>query len=187
MAEPARAFVSPEEYLEWENRQPTRNEYVDGRIHAMTGGSRRHNVICGNLYVALRAATRGGPCRVFVNDIKLRVEAANAYYYPDLILTCAATDSDRYVVKEPRLVVEVLSPSTEPIDRREKLSAYRKLASLREYVLVSQEAREVTVFRREPPGDRWSAETIEGQGSLRLESVPLAVTLDEIYEDATQA
>jgi hypothetical protein len=124
-------WITPQDYLAAERTAEVRHEYVDGEIFAMVGASRRHATIVGNLFVALRQAARARGCQAYANDVKVRVEAANAFYYPDLVATCAGGDDDSYVVKDPVLVVEVLSDSTEAIDRREKRTNYQKIRSLR--------------------------------------------------------
>src|SRR5207237_1346998 len=103
--------------------------YVAGAIYEMTGASRRHAQIVANILVRLRPATRGTPCQVYVNDVKVRA-AHDIIYYPDVVVTCDANDTDEYLVNTPCLVVEVASPSTAMIDRREKLANYRRMDSL---------------------------------------------------------
>ena len=120
-------WITPQDYLDAERTAEVRHEYVDGEIFAMAGASRRHATIVGNLFVALRQAARTRGCQAYANDVKVRVEAANAYHYPDLVATCAGGDGDPCVVKDPVLVVEVLSDSTEAIDRREKRTNYQKI------------------------------------------------------------
>jgi len=135
--------ISEEEYLHLEARSPVRHEYVSGEVFAMTGGTLRHNAIAVNLVAALRAHLRNTPCRVFINDVSVRVAKANAYYYPDLLVSCGreaqALDLESGEVEDAALIIEVLSEGTEATDRREKLLAYRTLASLSEYALISQD------------------------------------------------
>jgi Uma2 family endonuclease len=137
-------FLSPAEYLEAETHSPIRHEYLNGELYAMTGTSQRHNLITTNLFLGLHRGLGDRPCLVFLGDVKLQVAAANAFYYPDLMVVCRAEGvlaGEAQLVTDPRLVAEVLSPSTEGIDRREKLAAYRQLPSLEEYMLVAQERR----------------------------------------------
>jgi Uma2 family endonuclease len=176
--------LTEQEYLESEPRSPVKREYVAGRVFAMVGVSRTHNLAAGNIYARLKTHLAGGPCRVFIADIRVRVQRAQAYYYPDVVVTCDAADTDEYQVTRPILIVEVLSPATEGIDRREKLLAYQTLDSLKEYVLVSQDRRRVEVVRR---GEdlAWWQETADAEGDtagIRLESVGLSLTLGQIYE-----
>jgi Uma2 family endonuclease len=174
--------LNAEDYLTGELKSDIRHEYVDGEVYAMAGAGETHNLIALNVASRLRGLVRGGPCRVFISDMKLRVAQWNAFYYPDVLVTCDASDTQPYFKESPCLIVEVLSPSTEGIDRREKLLAYRTLVSLREYVLISQDKRQIEVYRH-AAGGAWHLETL-GQGDpLHLECVGAALTLDEVYED----
>lgn len=175
-------YLDVEDYLHFEQSGEIRHEYVDGQIYAMAGASRRHNQICANLVHRLRAAVRGTPCRAYFSDVKVRVDFGNAFYYPDVMVGCDSRDNHELYLARPCLIIEVLSPSTENIDRREKLFAYRSLPSLREYVLIATEVKEVEVFRRDA-GDEWSLTTLEMGDTLRLECIPTAISLDDIYED----
>jgi len=176
------SVLTPEEYLEGETRSEIRHEYVNGEVYAMSGASEAHNLIAGNLFVLLRNHLRGTPCRVFISDMKTRIKSLRdeRYYYPDIQVTCAPEDREPYFKQRPKLVIEVLSPSTERSDRAEKLSAYRKLESLEEYVLVAQDARRVEIYRRE---SGWDLELHQEDAGFRLTSVGLELRLDQVYED----
>lgn len=175
------------EYLAAESASPIRHEFVAGEVYDMTGGSQRHNRISGNIFIALSLALKGKPCQVFISDVKLRVAQANAYYYPDVMVACAdqaTAANDAQVVEDPVLVLEVLSPGTEATDRREKLTAYRKLPSLREYVLVSQDRRQVEVYRRQAEGVQvggWLYVTFEPEDTVSLESVAVEMAMGDLY------
>ena len=171
-------WISPDEYLTLERTADVRHEYVDGEVYAMVGASRRHSTITLNLAEAIRPAARRRGCEAYATDIKVRVETANAYYYPDLVVTCDTRDNDPYVVHSPSLIVEVLSPSTEAIDRREKRMHYQTIPSLREFLLVAQDERLIEVYRRTASG--WICEIIR-EGELLLESVGITLSVDEIY------
>jgi Uma2 family endonuclease len=119
-----------------------------------------------------------------VSDLKLRIDRADAYYYPDVFVTCDSRDTDPYVKKYPVLVVEVLSPSTEGVDRREKLRNYRFIETLKEYVIVSADERKVEVYRLEP-GAEWHAYTFSGSELVELCSVGVTMPMDVAYEDVT--
>ena len=178
--------LSHREYLEGEQRSDIRHEYLAGQVFAMAGAGENHNRIAGNLFFHLRAATRGKPCGVFISDMKLRVEQNDAYYYPDVMLTCDPADSESLYKRSPCLVVEVLSPSTEAIDRREKLMAYRNLSSLRYYLLVAQEKRQVECHMRDAENHWWlTVCDNEGEGALEIVCGDLKVnfSLNDIYED----
>jgi Uma2 family endonuclease len=117
------------EYLAGEMTGQIKHEFVPGQVFAMSGVREQHNLITLNIATRLREKTRGGQCRVLVTDVKLRVEAADAFYYPDVMVCCDPADDDPYVKRSPIIVVEVLSRSTAAIDRREKLCAYRTFAA----------------------------------------------------------
>ena len=178
----ARLALTYDDYLEWENHQPDRHEYIGGEVFAMSGTSDRHNEISLNLATLLRQHLRGTPCRVYMIDVKARVEAADCCFYPDVQVTCAESDlTDRYAKRSPLLVVEVLSESTATFDLGQKFAAYQQLDSLREYVLVDQERIRVQIFRRRE--GRWWVDNIGPGGRLRLESVDLDCPIEALYED----
>jgi Uma2 family endonuclease len=187
MAELARKlFVSSAEYLEGEKVARVRHEYVDGDVYALAGGTKAHNLISLNLARILHGHLRKTPCRVFSSDVKVHVawDWRERFYYPDVVVGCEAGDTDPYVVEQPKLVVEVLSDSTERDDRSDKFYAYRRLTSLEEYVLVAQDVRRVEVYRRETG---WDLEVYETEGDFNLRSVGLDLTLAEVYEGVLQA
>lgn len=173
-----------EEYFEFEERSSTKHEYVDGEVYAMCGVTRRHNAIAGNIYMRLRMAARGGPCRVHISDVKLRI--GRIIYYPDVMMACGTPPTDERLEDAPCLLAEVLSPSTESTDRREKLMVYKGIASLRTFLIVDQERRRVDRYWRERGGD-WQRETIVDRGSVPITCGPASVvlTLDQIYEGVT--
>jgi Uma2 family endonuclease len=177
-------FLSETDYLALEARSPVRHEYIAGEIYAMTGASIRHNVIAGNVYAALRTHLRGTPCRALIEGVKLRLRKEKSYFYPDVMVTCEPRllelDAEQQVVEDPILVVEVLSPTTEGIDRREKLRAYRTLAGLREYMLVSQDTCRVEVHRRRGEVG-WTLTTYERGDTISLASVELELPITDIY------
>jgi Uma2 family endonuclease len=175
--------MTVEEYLEMERSSPVKHEYIAGQVYAMTGTTTVHNLILGNLYIVLRAYLKGTTCRVFMADVKLKVEAADVFYYPDLMVSCEPAPDTHYR-QQPKLVVEILSESTAPFDSGAKRLDYQKLESLQEYVLVAQECMDVRVFRRE--GDRWKM-TVHTDGSvIPLASVGMEIPIEAIYEDVWQ-
>lgn len=176
-----------EDYLAWEANQPVKHEYLAGEVFAMAGGSDAHVTASGNLYVALRAHLRGTPCRTYIADMKLRVAAADAYFYPDVFVTCSAADAQQPLAKaEPVLVAEVLSPSTEAFDRGGKFAAYRSLPSLQEYLLIDPDRRSVEVYRRDASG-HWVLYPYSGDEVLELASVHLSLPLAQVFEDIAPA
>ena len=172
--------ISVEEYLRGEEIAEVRHEYIGGQVYAMVGASRQHNTVALNLASVLQRHLRGGPCRAYISDVKVRLRLANEeiFYYPDLVVACEPSDRARYWVEQPRLIVEVLSETTERIDRREKLLAYTQIPSLQEYVLISQWRPEVMIYRS---SSGWAAETLT-EGELRLQSIDLGIALASIYE-----
>ena len=177
--------ISEEEYQRLEARSPVRHEYVKGEMFAMTGGTLQHNTIAGNVFAVLRSHLRGTPCHVFINDVRLRVDKAHAYYYPDLLVTCARGGTQLEMkamqVDDALLVIEVLSTGTEATDRREKLIAYRMLPGLFEYVLISQDEARVEIHRRS--GDiGWERIEYSGLETIHLGSIDLDIGMREIYE-----
>lgn len=174
-------FLTVAEYLQSEEQSEVRHEYVGGVIYSMAGGTREHHLIAGNLFAALHGHLAGGRCQVAIADLKLHLEFAEneIFYYPDLMVTCDPRDTDRNCNRYPKLIVEVMSDSTERVDRVEKFEAYRSLESLEEYVLVSQQKAEVTIYRR---AGRWKRETVEGADKeLRLDSVNFTMPLAALY------
>lgn len=174
--------LSEPEYLQGELTSEIRHEYVDGEVYAMAGAGEAHNLIAGNIFAGLRDFARGGPCRVFISDMKLHVQTWKAYYYPDIMVTCDPSDNQSHFKERPSLVVEVLSPGTESTDRREKMLAYRTIPALREYLLVATDKRQVELYRRDEH-DEWQLAVVSQDEPLLLESAGASLTLDEIYED----
>ncbi|NBB79724.1 MAG: Uma2 family endonuclease [Verrucomicrobia bacterium] len=180
-------FISVEEYIEGEQVSEIRHEYIGGKVYAMSGGSEAHNMISLNLASALREHFRGQSCKVFMADMKLRLNIAedDIFYYPDLLVSCDPSDDAKYYKTKPVVLVEVLSPSTERLDRREKFLSYQRLGSLEEYVLISQEEMRVTLFQKQ---NEWKPEHLsEADEVLRLPSLDFEQSLAAIYEDVLDA
>ncbi|MGK7905220.1 MAG: Uma2 family endonuclease [Hormoscilla sp.] len=178
-------YISPEEYLEGEKISPIKHEYREGEVYAMSGVSKAHDKIAGNLFAMLRSHTRGKGCRVYTPDMKVRVEAADVFYYPDVKVTCDARDDrnpDEQFIRYPRLIVEVLSPTTQAFDRGDKFADYRLLETLQEYVLISQKKMSVECFRRNAEG-RWVLYTYGSGEEVHLASVDFRCPIADIYED----
>jgi Uma2 family endonuclease len=177
--------LSVEEYLEFEEKSKVRHEYVAGYVFAMAGATDAHNTVTVNVVTSLRPHLRRSGCRVYMVDMKVRVEAVDAFYYPDVMVTCEPFAARSVFKSRPVFLVEVLSPGTELTDRREKLSAYFKLESLMEYVLISQDEKRVEIYRRDKLG-RTQIQVLRANDEVRFESLPngpLTLTMDEIYED----
>jgi Uma2 family endonuclease len=177
--------LSEDEYLRLEAQSPIKHEYVNGDVFAMTGGTLRHNVIAANVLAALRSHLRNTPCRAFINDVRVRIEKTHSYYYPDVLVACAhgtqTLDLNAVTIDDPVLVIEVLSPSTEATDRREKLLAYRTLSSLSEYVLISQDEARVEIHRRHG-AIGWDRIEYSGAETVDLAAVDLRIAMLDIYD-----
>lgn len=173
-------------YLAWEESQPGRNEYIAGEIFALVGVRQSHNVATGNVSNALRRELKGGPCRVFVASVKTRVEAADCFFYPDVVVSCDPRDrlTPEYL-SHPVLVVEVLSASTAAFDRGAKFAAYRKLDSLRDYVLIDAAAQCVEVFRRNAE-NHWVLYDYGVGERVELASLSLHLDVDELLDDTAE-
>jgi Uma2 family endonuclease len=173
---------SLDEFLEWERLQASRHELIDGLVIAMAGGTADHNTIVHNLVAALRSATHQGPCRVFAESMKVIVD--DAMMYPDVVVTCVGVEPKADLVREPVLIVEVLSRSTHEIDRGRKWLAYQQLESLRQYVLISQDEARVETYARTEEG--WAYRVITGaSAAVTLEPAGASVPLTAIYEDSS--
>ena len=180
----ARATVTPTEYLRRERSALHKSEYRDGQVLAMTGSSRAHNLIAGNLCRELSQQLRGGPCEVYVADMRVKVDEAGLYTHPDVVAACAEIrfeDDVTDTLINPTLVVEVLSRSTEAYDRGEKFAHYRCLESLREYLLLAQDRVRAEHYARE--GDRWVLTELSSLDDvLTLPSIGCRVRLADVYE-----
>lgn len=180
LAEEVIEYISIADYLEGEKDSPVRHEYIDGFVYAMAGASDRHNRLSGNIYNRLDNHLDEDPCEPFIADMKVWANE-KVFYYPDVVVACDGPNADPYYRKQPRLIVEVTSPSTEQIDRTEKLSAYKQIKSLKEYLIVSQDTIRIDVYRR-MRGDRWQWEVLtELKEELRLDSVGLTLSVEQIY------
>lgn len=183
MATQLQRYVTPEEYLARERISPDRSEYIDGRILAMVGGSRLHNLVAAAVQNLLTAALEGRPCEVYQSDMRVRVDAARMYAYPDVVAVCGTPEFDGDVLLNPTVIVEVLSDSTEHYDRGAKSLRYRRLPSLGDYVLVAQDQPRVEHFARR--GDGWLVHDHDDLDAvLELPSIGVSLPLREIYRRA---
>lgn len=178
-------YMSIDEYLAAEAKASVRHEYVRGRIFAMTGATDAHNIICGNLFAPLHSFLRGGPCIAYANDMKVHVEIMESFYYPDIMVSCEPLDPSSVFKCTPRLIVEVLSPSTRLTDRREKLVAYQQLASLMQYVVIEQKRYLVESHTR-LSGKDWQTTALRSRDDTLILDVQsgkkFEIGLNQIYE-----
>jgi len=176
--------LSLEAYLQLEQQSQTKHEYINGAVYAMAGASDAHVTIAGNLFARLLSHLRGSGCRVYIADMKVRILDRNCFYYPDVMVTCNPQDQTTPTYKQfPKLIVEVLSGSTEAFDRGDKFADYQTLESLEEYVLINTRHQRIECFRRDS-GGRWLLQTYtQATPRFELQSVDFADSLAAIYED----
>ena len=174
--------MSVEEYFALEENNPdTRYEYLDGYVYMMSGGSANHATISGNIYAILKSLLRGGPCRVYNSDMRVRV-SEKRYFHPDVTVTCDSRDRGTAdLIQSPRVVVEVLSPSTETHDRGRKLQCYLSYPSVEEYLLVDSRTMRVEIYRKEQK--RWIYDAFAADEEIVLASLGVRFPVADAYED----
>ncbi len=182
----ARPRLSYEEYCQIEAESSIRHEYQDGQAWAVAGGSREHAAVAANVVALLAFALRGGRCQVHTSALRIRVVATGLATYPDVSVVCGRAELDPedrlgHTVTNPRVLVEVLSPSTETYDRTEKLAQYQRIESLREVVLVGHGAQRIDVWRRAGDGS-WSVPS-HVDGVVALSSIGATLAVSEVYRD----
>lgn len=184
MSAPGTDFITAAEYLAIERKAEIRSEYIAGRMYAMSGASRRHSLIAGNIHAEVRAQLRGRNCEVHMADMRVKVSPTGMYTYPDVVAVCGEArfeDEQLDTLLNPTVVLEVLSPSTEAYDRGEKFAQYRRIESLREYVLVAQDQMRIEHYRRE--GAEWVlAEISDADGTLNLAAIDCHLAVRAVYE-----
>lgn len=178
---------SATDFLAWEESQAEKHEFAAGEVFAMTEARQDHVLVSGNIYAALKQRLRGTPCRAYIADMKLRVETADAFFYPDVMASCHPADlGNQQYISNPTLIVEVPSDSTADYDRGGKFVAYRKLESLKEYLIVDIDARRVECFRRTADND-WLLHDYVGEVDCQLHSLDIRIAMAEIFEDIEPA
>jgi Uma2 family endonuclease len=180
-------FITPEEYLAAERRAKVKSEYIYGEVFAMSGASRAHNLITVDITTELNIQLRRQGCEIYSGDMRVRTSSTGSYFYPDAVVVC---DKPRFednvfdTLLNPILVVEVLSPSTEVYDKGEKFAHYQELASLREYLLVSQDRIHVEHFRLIET--QWTGKALHTpEDVLLLNSIECKLPLRDIYTRVT--
>lgn len=179
---------SPDEYLASEKNATVRHEYIAGDVYAMAGAGEQHNRIALNLAFQLRSKARGGTCGVYMSDMKLRVGNGVSFYYPDVMLTCDNDEDQHHFKDQPCLLAEVSSPSTEAIDRREKLLAYKNIKSLKYYLIVASNRQHVEYYQRNEMGE-WESAVLQMDQVIHVQckseniSYEAGLCLEDIYED----
>ncbi len=182
---PAQDFHTVEDYLAMERSSlDVKHEYVDGKIYAMVGASREHNLIAVNIARELSSQLNRRPCEAYVNDMRVKPQQAKRYYYPDLVVVCGKPvfeDDHNDTLLNPGLLIEILSASTEAYDRGGKFTAYRRIESLREYLLVAQDKPFIEHYLRQ--GGVWVLTETEGlEDAVRLESIGCILSMNEVYD-----
>ncbi|MGH9932474.1 MAG: Uma2 family endonuclease [Pyrinomonadaceae bacterium] len=188
MSRQVRTYITPEEYLAFERKAENKNEYVNGEIFAMTGASRKHNLIVGNLVRELGQQLKGKPCEVYPGGMRVKAPASRSYVYPDVVVVCSEPqfEDDHFdTLLNPTLVVEVLSKSTESYNRLAKSAYYRTIESLSEYLLIAQEEYRVEQYIKQADG-RWLLSDLRLLESLiELTSISCSLALKDIYDRIT--
>ncbi len=172
--------ISVEDYLEGEKISPVKHEFVEGEVYAMAGTSDNHSRIAGNTFVALSIHLRDSPCEPFAGETKVQV-TRNVYYYPDVLVSCEENPENPYFRNAPILIIEVTSPSTAHIDRREKLLFYQQMPSVQEYVVIDQHKINIELHRRQPNGTWITYYFDASDDEVEFQSVGLTLPITEIY------
>lgn len=171
------------DFLAWEELQEDKYEFIRGEVFAMGGARRDHVIVSLNIASVLKQHLKGKPCQAYISDMKLRVEQVDAFFYPDVMVSCDEDDHKaEQFLSNPTLIIEVLSDSTEAFDRGGKFAAYRHLQSLKEYVLIDIKARRIECFRRTEKND-WLLHVSENQKSFNLTCLDISIAFDDVFED----
>ncbi len=185
MPKTVESSISEEEYLENERASETKHEYYQGEIFAMAGASEKHNLIVSNVIRELGNQLRKKPCRVYPGDMKLKIKESGDYVYPDIMVVCGERkflDDQHDVLLDVDLIAEVLSDSTEAYDRGKKFAYYRKIDSLKEYVLISQQYEKIEKFIKNESGFWVLSETNKKNQKILLESIDCKLNIGDVYE-----
>jgi len=175
--------MTSQDFMIWDATQTLRHEFVGGEVFAMAGASEAHVTVALNVAMALRQHLQGSPCRTFITDMKLRVEAADAYFYPDVMVCCSAADAGSPLIKrDPVLLVEVLSLSTAAYDRGDKFAAYRSLSGLQEVLFIDTDSRRCDLFRRGEDG-LWVLHPCGAEDAVLLQSIDLNLSAKALWAE----
>ena len=177
------SYFTPEEYLELERHNSYKHEYQRGLVYAMSGAKKRHVKITHNLDKLLGNHLDSSPCSVYASDMKVKIAVANCYYYPDLSVTCNKIDlenDENDFILAPKLIIEVLSKSTEQFDRTDKFLDYQQIPELQEYVLVSQNQVQVECYRKQPSGE-WLSQCYKRGDTVAITSIDFQCSIEQIY------
>lgn len=181
------AYFTPKEYLEIERISPIKHEYIDGQIVAMAGASKAHVIVTGNLSALILNHLRGTGCLSYATDMKVRLPDSRLFYYPDLAVTCDERDknSNEDFILHPKLLIEVLSDSTEAFDRGDKFADYKAIAEFEEYLLVHQNQVLVERFQRKS-GNLWVPTIYRAGDTIKLTSIDFSCPISALYDNLAQ-
>ena len=185
MSPPHKRFITREEYLARERQAEYKSEYIDGEVVAMTGASRRHNLIATNIIISLGQQLKGLPCELYPSDMRVYIPATNKYTYPDVVAVCEEPQfEDSYIdtLLNPGLIIEVLSDSTEAYDRGKKFRDYRSIDSLAEYILVAQDESRIEQYLRQADGNWLLTERRFLEDIVTLASIQCTLALRDVYD-----
>ena len=185
MSSQSTIYLTPEEYLVIERKAEYKSEYFNGEIFAMTGASRRHNLVAANVLAALHIQLRKRPWEIYPSDMRVKVSSTGLYTYPDVVIVCGEPlfdDEQKDTLVNPTVLVEVLSKSTASYDRGEKFEHYRKLVSLAEYLVIAQNKHHVEHYIRQPDNQWLLSETDDMHKTIRLPSIECDLALADIYD-----
>lgn len=171
-------YFSEAEYLEFEENSLTKHEYFEGEVFAMSGGSMNHQLLTGNVFGEIRNHLKGTPCLTFSSDMKVQIDNGNKYFYPDVVVTCEK-ENDKYFIRSPRLIIEVLSKSTRKFDKDLKRNIYQTIPTLEEYVLIEQDHVEIEVCRK---NQNWKSTFYFLGDDITFESIDLTLPVLELYQ-----
>ncbi len=176
-------YFTPDEYFAWEETQLEKHELIDGRVYAMTGGTRNHSDIAGNFLAIIKPHLRGSGCKTYNSDCRVNILNTSNYIYPDLSVTCDPRDTlNTQYITYPCLIVEVLSDSTEAYDRGKKFEKYRHNPNLVDYVLVSSDEVAVDIYHKNAAGE-WLIRSYRVGDQVEFKSIGLSVPIEQLYEE----
>lgn len=177
-------MMTAEEYLEWEPKQPEKHEYHGGEIVDMSGASLPHNYIQANLFGELYYFLKGKSCDVFASDLRVEVKSIERYYYPDITIFCdepELVEDKPDMIKNPTVIIEILSPTTEQNDRNKKKFFYMQMPTLKEYIMIDSISMVIDAIRK-TEDNKWENEMlIEKASLLHIHSIDFSISLNEIY------
>ncbi len=184
-AQPQIAYITPSDYLSLERQAEYKSEYFDGEIFAMTGASEAHNQIVTNLTIEIGTQFKKRPCKVYANDMRVKVNPTGLYTYPDIVAVCEQRhfdDDQKDTLLNPTVIIEVLSSSTADYDRGTKFEQYRTLESLKEYILIAQNKYHIEHYVRQANQQWLLSETNDLQDTIELPSIQCSLAVSDVYD-----